>query len=129
MSEDVEDPILRRRKEALQVFEEHPDKFTLEVKDAILANRIILGMTPYDCYLAGGAFAYKVHADRAIWKPNTDPFNVMWAQSVSPDQSEIWMTFETDTQFPNDGVQRFQVYFKNGRAVEITRLANAENKA
>ena len=48
-----------------------------------------LGITPFEARLAGGAFAYKVVADKARWPENADPLKVMWAQSMQADDSEI----------------------------------------
>lgn len=111
-----------RRQEALQVFKEYPDKISPEIQQKILVGQIILGMTPYDCYLAAGAFVFKVIADPSKWKSNADPYRVMWAQSVEPDDSQIWMTFETDTQYPGKGMKKFRVFFQKGKAIEITAL-------
>lgn len=88
----------------------------------ILAQQVTLGMSPYEARLAGGAFYFKVEADPAIWPANADPFNVMWKQSTHPDDSKIWMTFETATQFPDVGKQRFEVYFTKGKAMEIKQV-------
>ena len=115
-------PAEKRRKEAQKVFKEHPDKFAPEIQEKILAQQVVLGMAPYDAYLAAGAFYFKVIADPTKWKDNPDPYQVMWAQSVQPDDSEIWMTFETQTQLPGEGKKRFQVYFKGGKALEINVL-------
>ena len=79
-------------------------------------------MSPYEARLAGGAFYFKVEADPANWLANADPFNVMWKQSTHPDDSKIWMTFETATQFPDVGKHRFEVYFAKGKAVEIKQV-------
>jgi hypothetical protein len=46
----------------------------------------------------------------------------MWAQSLHPDNSEIWMTFATDTQYPGEGMKKFTVYFKSGKALTINKL-------
>jgi hypothetical protein len=78
-------------------------------------------MSPYEAKLAGGAFFYKVEADTNNWTKNADPYHVMWKQSTKPDNSKIWMTFETATQFPGDGKKRFTVYFIQGKAVEIIK--------
>ena len=79
-------------------------------------------MSPYEARLAGGAFYFEVEADPANWPANADPFDVMWKQSTHPDDSKIWMTFETATQFPDVGKHRFEVYFAKGKAVEIKQM-------
>jgi hypothetical protein len=50
----------------------------------------------------------------------------MWKQSTNPDNSKIWMTFETATQYPGEGKKRFGVYFIKGKAVEITKNEEAK---
>lgn len=122
MMENILNAKQRRRNEALQVFKDYPDKVAPAIQEKILAEQIVLGMTPYDAYLAAGAFAFKVIADPAKWKENADPYKVMWAQSVSPDESQIWMTFENDTQYPAEGKQFFRVFFRGGKALEIEKL-------
>ncbi len=122
METKTDSPEEIRRLEAQKVFKEHPDKFSPEIQEKILAQQVVLGMAPYDAYLAAGAFHFKVIADPTKWKGNPDPYQVMWAQSLEPDNSEIWMTFETQTQCPGEGKRRFQVYFKGGKALEINIL-------
>jgi len=121
-NESMADQLERRRSEALKVFKDYPDKISQEIQDKILAQQVALGMTPYDAYLAAGAHYFKVSADPEKWKPNVDPHRVMWAQSIAPDNSEIWMTFQTDTQYRGEGQQRFEVRFEKGKAVEIIKL-------
>lgn len=121
MTDDTLDPKQRRRDEVLKIFKDYPGKIPLAIQERILAGEIVLGMTPYDAYLAAGAFAFKVIADPAKWEQNADPYKVMWAQSARPDASQIWMTFENDTQYPAEGKQFIRVFFKNGKAVEIEK--------
>ena len=122
MAENTIDAKLKRRNEALQVFKEYPDKIAPAIQEKILAGEIVLGMTPYDAYLAAGEFAFKVIADAAKWAKNADPYKVMWAQSTNPDDSQIWMTFENDSQYLADEKQTFRVSFKNGKAIQIEKL-------
>ncbi len=114
-----------RRQKALQVFKNHPEKIPFAIQEKILAGQIVLGMTPYDAYLAAGAFAFKVIADPAIWKSNADPYKVMWAQSVCPDNSQIWMTFKNNTQYLSEGTQSFRVFFRGGKALNIEKLSRS----
>ena len=125
MTETTLDPKQKRRNEVLQIFKDYPDKISPAIQEKILAEQIVLGMTPYDAYLAAGAFAFKVIADPARWEKNADPYKVMWAQSTSPDDSQIWMTFENDTQYPAEVKQSFRVFFKGGQAVEIEKLGGS----
>lgn len=107
---------------AQTLFDQHPESFPENRRDLILKGRIELGMTPFEARLAGGAFAYEVIADPSRWPPNTDPFKVMWAQSVSPDNSEIWMTFKNSTQFPGGAECLFRVHFQRGNAVDLEKV-------
>ena len=82
-------------------------------------------MTPFEARLAGGAFAYKVVADKTKWSEQSDPLKVMWAQSMQPDNSEIWMIFNNSSQFLGDGKTQFRVYFERGRTVRIEKMKAA----
>ena len=112
----------KRREFALKVFEDFPGKISLSILEKILSQQVVLGMAPYEAHLAAGAFAFKVEADQSKWPNNSDPYKVMWAQSTKPDHSKIWMTFETDTQYPDEGLTLFKVHFKDGVAVNIEKL-------
>ena len=107
-------------KEAIRLY---GDEISVEAQKNILEQKVTLGMTPYEAKLAGGAFYFKVEADPKFWPAGANPHAVMDKQSVKPDESKIWMTFETETQFPGHGKQRFVVYVFNGKAVEITQLS------
>ncbi len=93
-----------------------------DAQKAILEQKITLGMSPYEARLAGGAYFFKVEADPSVWPPNTDPNLVIAKQATHPDNSKIWLTFETATQFSNDGLTRFTVSFEKGRAVKIEKI-------
>lgn len=107
---------------ARKTFAEYPGLFPMERRQSILDGRIILGMTPYEAKLAGGAFFFRVIADKARWPAGTDPYKVMWRQSIEPDDSEIWMTFRNATQFPGEGERVFRVHFQRGKAVGIEKV-------
>ncbi|ACA13139.1 hypothetical protein [Xylella fastidiosa] len=110
------------REYAESMFKEHPEIFPKERRSSILHGIILLGMTPFEAKLAGGAFFYKVTADTSRWPEHSDPMKVMWAQSIKPDNSEIWMTFKNAYQFPGEGDIPFRVHFKKGHAVNIEKL-------
>ncbi len=97
------------------------DQIPVDAQKSILEQKIILGMSPYEARLAGGAYFFKVEADSSVWAPNTDPNLVIAKQATHPDSSKIWLTFETATQFATDGFVRFTVYFEKGRAVKIEK--------
>jgi len=108
-----------RRDYTLRIFAEHPAYFPITHRASILEGRILLGMSPFEARLAGGAFAYKVEADPKVWPPHADPFDVMWSQSEAPDDSRIVMTFQNATQIPGEPPQQLAVRFERGHAVEI----------
>ncbi len=101
------------------VIAKHGEHIASFVQEAMLAQRVVVGMPPYEATLAGGAHSYEVEADPRIWPAGTDPLKVIMSQSLSPDDSDIGMIFENATQFPGEGVKRFRVHFKRGRAADI----------
>jgi hypothetical protein len=105
-----------------KAFEQYPEKFPAEVQRAFMAQRVVPGMDPYTAHMAGGAFIYRVVADPLKWPSGSDPFRVMWAQSMHPDHSKIWMTFENDTQFAGEGKQRFIVVVEEGKVVRVEKI-------
>lgn len=111
-----------RNRYAQTMFAQHPELFPEDRRQSILDGVVLIGMTPFEARLAGGAFAYKVVADPLRWPTNADPYKVMWAQSMLPDKSEIWMIFKNSTQFPGEGECRFRVYFEQGCASKIELL-------
>ena len=111
-----------RNEYARSMFLKHPELFPENRRPSILKGIIELGMTPFEAKLAGGAFAFKVGADPSRWQPNADPYNVMWAQSISPDNSEITMTFNNSTQFGDSSICMFRVCFTKGCATLIEKV-------
>jgi hypothetical protein len=113
---EINEKTLAYAKEAIQLY---GDQIPAHIQKEILAQQITLGMSPYEAKLAGGAFYFKVEADPKKWPPNADPYEVISKQSTNPDDSKIWMTFETSTQFPEKGLTKFTVFFGKGKAVSI----------
>ena len=111
-----------RNSYAQTMFAQHPELFPEDRRQSILDGVVLIGMTPFEARLAGGAFAYKVVADKAKWPEHSDPLKVMWAQSMQADNSEIWMTFKNSSQFLGGNDATFRVYFEHGRAVRIEKL-------
>jgi hypothetical protein len=111
-----------RRSYAQTIFVQHPELFPEDRRQSVLDGVVLIGMTPFEAKLAGGAFAYKVVADKAKWPEHSDPFKVMWAQSMQADNSKIWMTFKNNSQFFEGGETAFRVHFEHGRAVEIEKI-------
>ena len=99
------------------------DKIPKSAQENILLQKITIGMSPYEAKLAGGAFFFKVTADRKVWPPDAhpDPYVVMDKQSVAPDDSEIWLTFKNATQYPGEGMIRFTAYITKGKVQSIEK--------
>jgi hypothetical protein len=121
MSDKSQDAATRRA-EALEAFRKFPDAVPPELQQKVIAQQVEIGMDPYMARLAAGACFFKVIADPTKWSPGTHPQHVMDAQSLHPDASQIWLTFENDTQYPDDGMVKFRVFIKNGIVVSIERL-------
>ena len=123
---EMAEPSGRLDQEALKIAQEeirkHGDKISLEAREHILVQRVVLGMSPFEALLAGGTFVFRVQADRKVWPRGTDPYRIIYGQSLAPDDSKIWMTFKTETQFPGEGRQRFTVEFERGKAILIKKL-------
>lgn len=111
-----------RKSYAQTMFAQHPELFPEDRRQSILDGVVVLGMTPFEARLAGGAFAYKVVADKTKWPEQSDPLKVMWAQSMQADDSEIWMTFKNLSQFPDGNDTTFRVYFEHGHAVKFEKI-------
>jgi len=104
---------------AQEAIQEYGDKISLEAREHILVQRVVLGMSPFEALLAGGAFVFRVEPDRKVWPIGTDPYRIIYGQSHTPDDSKIWMTFENETQFPGEGRKAFTVEFERGKAIKI----------
>lgn len=113
---------LERLNFANEVIAKYGSNIPEEVQAAILQQKVILGMPPYEASLAAGAYSFEVKPDPAKWPANVDPNRVIAAQSIYPDASQIWCIFENDTQFPGASKARFKVTFILGRAAKIELL-------
>lgn len=104
------------------VIANYGEQMTESVKQAMLRQQVIVGMPPYEASLAAGAYSFDVIADPAHWGADADPQRVIAAQSLHPDDSEIRLTFNNATQYPDEGERRFRVHFVHGRAETIETL-------
>ncbi len=95
---------------------------SLANQESILKQVVTLGMSLYEAGLASGAYAFEVEADTAVWPPNADPYIVISEQLIHPDNSKLWLTFESATQVPELGMRRFTAIFEKGRVVKIDKL-------
>lgn len=105
-----------------EIKSKHPNSYRKEFEDDIEKGVIVLGMTPFEAKLAGGAFYYNVQADPTVWKEHSNPMQVMWAQSDTPDNSQIEMIFQNETQ--DKGIlTKFQVNFNKGLVAQINNIS------
>ncbi len=86
-------------------------------------NKITIGMNTQEASLAGGAYFYRVIADEGVWGKDTDPNIIIETQATKPDNSQIWMTFQNAIQYPEKGLQIFQVEFQKGKVVDIKNIS------
>lgn len=107
-----------------RVQEQNPEDFRKEYTITIQKGIIVEGMTPYEAYLAGGQFAYKVTADKAVWPEGSDPMRVMWMQTHKPDNSEIWMMFNNQTQYKSKKPIPFRILVDKGVVIHIEKQSN-----
>jgi hypothetical protein len=118
----------KRLEYAKGIIRDYGNKIPPQIQEAILAQRVVLDMPPYEASLAAGAHSFQVIPDPEKWPKNADPYKVIQAQTLHPDNSEIWLTFKTATQFPDKGMIQFKVFFRSGKAVTIEELANGKDK-
>jgi hypothetical protein len=93
-----------------------------EIKKNIKLGKIVKGMNTLQASLAGGAYFFRVVADPDVWDKDTDPNIIIKAQIENPDNSQIWMTFQNNTQYKKKGIQAFQVEFQKGKVVDIKNI-------
>ena len=93
------------------------------IQKSIQQKQVIKGMNTIEANIAGGAYFYKVIADEEIWDKDTDPNIIIKTQVTKPDNSQIWMTFQNTTQYPEKGMQTFQVEFQKGKVVDIKNIS------
>ncbi|MGE3612527.1 MAG: hypothetical protein AB7G20_03450 [Sulfurimonas sp.] len=86
-------------------------------------KKITIGMNTNEASLAGGAYFYRVIADEDVWDKDTDPNIIIKTQVTKPDNSQIWMTFQNASQYPDKGLQTFQVEFQKGKVVDIKNIS------
>jgi prevent-host-death family protein len=90
---------------------------------AILAGKVILGMSPDEAYRAAGPFTYEVLGAPA----GSFPPEVIFAQSKKPDENvKIRMRFCNSTQYDSTHREPFFVVFNCGKAVSIQTLEELE---
>ncbi len=93
-----------------------------ELREAIQKGQVRIGMSPEEASVAGGSNIFSIDRDRAVWpKEETDPWQILAAQTLHPDDSKISLNFQNKTQFGTADRVQFSVVFVHGRAVSIER--------
>lgn len=93
-----------------------------EFREAIHRGQVLIGMSLEEASAAGGSNIFSIDRDRAVWtKEETDPWQIIAAQRLHPDDSKISLHFQNVTQFGTADRIQFSVVFARGRAVSIER--------
>ena len=93
-----------------------------EFREAIKKGLVVVGMAPDEASVAGGANVFEIDRDRKVWpKEETDPWRILRAQRLHPDDSKINLHFQNRTQYGTSDRVQFTVSFVHGRAVTIQR--------
>lgn len=82
---------------------------------------VVKGMSLEEASAAGGMYLFDIQGDRAVWPDDTDPWQILAAQRLHPDNSKIRLLFENKTQYSTPGRVQFTVEFVHGRVVGIER--------
>lgn len=93
--------------------------FRSEFREAILQKQVVKGMWPTEALLAGGGGSYRVNADEKVWSKNSNPMDVMRAQSLKPDNSQIEIVFFNCYQFAQNKHCKFTAFFTRGVCTDI----------
>lgn len=107
-----------------EVQQQTPDDYRKQYTQTIINGAVVKGMTPYEAYLAGGQFAYRVSADEEVWPAGSDPMQVIWTQTYQPDNSEIWMMFNNQTQYKSATSIPFRVIVEKGLVISVEKQRN-----
>ena len=104
---------------------DNPEQFPKKIQQSIKEGKITKGMNTLQASLAGGAYFFRVIADPNIWEEDIDPNIVIKAQVTSPDNSQIWMSFQNSTQYKEK--QSFQVAFEQGEVISIKKIEGEQS--
>lgn len=107
-----------------KVQEQTPDDYRKQYTQTIINGVVVKGMTPYEAYLAGGQFAYRVSADEEVWPAGSDPMQVIWMQTDQPDNSEIIMMFNNSTQYKSTTLIPFRAIVDKGLVISIEKQSD-----
>jgi len=96
-----------------------------DIKRAIENGVVVRGMCPFQAFAAAGLPGlYEVTPDLKKWRTDIPPPIIINAQCDKPDDSVIWLTFRSKTQFGTAEPVVFFAHFEKGRVVEVTRTHN-----
>jgi hypothetical protein len=95
-----------------------------DFRSAIERGQVMLGMAPDEAAAAGGGCFSEVQQDPKVWpQSGTDPWRVLAAQRLHPDDSKITLSFRNTTQFGTNTPVPFSVVFVRGRAARVERAS------
>jgi hypothetical protein len=116
-------PVEERALAAKEYLATRPD-LQGDFRSAIERGQIRIGMAPDEAAAAGGGAFSEVQQDLKVWpQSGTDPWRVLAAQRLHPDDSKITLTFRNTTQFETKTPVPFSVVFVRGRAARIERAS------
>lgn len=95
-------------------------KTSPEMAKSIRAGIVVVGMTPEEAHVTGGAGPYHIQNDPK-WPPGTNPLVILAAQTETPDNSKIEMFFLNRRQYATPDPTHFTAVFELGRVVRIER--------
>ena len=116
------DPEARRLANAKDYVSRRPDMDT-KLRDSVINGKVLPGMTPDEAIAAAavGNYEFLILKKDPKWPERSDPFDVIYAQRLSPDSSIFRLDFRNRTQFGTGEPIVFCVCFRNGRAFRITK--------
>jgi hypothetical protein len=110
------------QKRISKALEARPELFNDEFKESIIKGVVKIGMNIDQAILAGGDYFFAVSADQKVWGKDPNPYQVMDAQLFNPDDSDIKLTFNNNTQFDGEEPVSFRVQILRGKVASITKL-------
>jgi hypothetical protein len=106
----------------LKAMNNRAELFDDRFKEAITKGIVEIGMNIDQAILAGGDYSFIVSADEKVWGKESNPYRVIDAQFLNPDDSDIKLIFYNNTQFGENEPVSFRVQIMRGKVVSIKRL-------
>jgi hypothetical protein len=111
---------INRQKEIDLYLTNNPD-IPIEIKNAIISQKIIIGMCPKEAIAAAGdPFFFVAKLDKK-WPAGTYPPSVIMIQCEKPDSSIFTLTFSNETQYDDKKNHNFSIKFVQGKVTEIIK--------